>query len=236
MNVEKEAGEFQKVDGKFRKVVDKLKTKIWSAQQSDDVSRLVHYMQINRDSWHTVTDHYGRSILHYAVEEGNLMLVKTLLNVGVNPNVNEKCGATPLTLAVIKKNEEAVDLLLVSYAEYNEKFLTAVPGRKVMAEKLKLPLVVQLFDDMSVNEASCDDVIWNTVEIGTGSRDHSNCVCGATDDPQSPSLELPISYVPNWSPDCFAYGKVKLLKIITDYVIKYKKNSKKQRSWLYRIP
>ena len=95
-DVEKEAAElthFQKVDGKFRKVVDKLNTKIWSAHQSDDpddVSRLVHYMQINRDSWDTATDHYGRSILHYAVEEGNLMLVKTLLNVGVNPNVKEK--------------------------------------------------------------------------------------------------------------------------------------------------
>lgn len=43
-DVEIEAGEFQKVDGKFRKVVDTLNTKIWSAQQSDDVSRLVHYM------------------------------------------------------------------------------------------------------------------------------------------------------------------------------------------------
>ena len=38
-DVEKEASElthFQKVDGKFRKVVDKLNTKIWSAHQSDD--------------------------------------------------------------------------------------------------------------------------------------------------------------------------------------------------------
>ena len=122
-------------------------------------------MQINRDSWDTVTDHYGRSILRYAVEEGNLMLVKTLLNVGVNPNVKEKCATTPL--AVIKKNEEAVRLPLESYAEYNEKFFTAVPGPRVIAEKLKLPLAVQLFDDISVNEASFDDVIWNTVEIGT---------------------------------------------------------------------
>ena len=32
-----------------------------------------------------------------------------------------------------------------------------------MAEKLKLPPVVQLFDDMSANEAACDEVIWNTV-------------------------------------------------------------------------
>ena len=146
--------------------------------------RLVHYMQINRDSWDTVTDHYGRSILHYAVEEGNLMLVKTLLNVGINPNVNEKCGATPLTLAVIKKNKEAVKLLLEGYAEYNEQFFTTVPGPRVMAEKLKLPAVVQLFDDMSVNEAACDKVIWNTIEIGAGSCDHGNCVRDDTDDPE----------------------------------------------------
>ena len=81
-DVEKEAAEFQKVDGKSRKVVNKSNIKILSAQQSDDVRRLVHYMQINRDSWDTVTDHYRRSNLHYAVAEGNLMLVKTLLNQG----------------------------------------------------------------------------------------------------------------------------------------------------------
>ena len=85
-------------------------------------------------------------------------------------------------MAVIKKNEEAVKLLLESYAEYNEKFFTTVPGPRVMAEKLKLPSVVQLFDDMSVNEAAYDEVIWNTIEIGTGSHDHGNCVLDDTDD------------------------------------------------------
>ena len=47
-DVEKEAAEFQKVNGKSHKVLDKSNIKIWSAQQSDDVRRLVHYMQIIR--------------------------------------------------------------------------------------------------------------------------------------------------------------------------------------------
>ena len=53
-DAENEAGEnqqFQKVDGKFQKVVDKLSAKIWSAHQSSDpdvLSRLVQYMQLNR--------------------------------------------------------------------------------------------------------------------------------------------------------------------------------------------
>ena len=34
-----------------------------------------------------------------------MALTKTLLSVGVNVNVQERCGATPLTLAVLTKNK-----------------------------------------------------------------------------------------------------------------------------------
>ncbi len=175
---ENEAGEnkqFQKVDGKFQKVVDKLSAKIWTAHQSsdpDDLSRLVQYMQLNRDSWEKAANHHGCSILHHAVEEENLTLIKTLLNVGVNPNVKERCGATPLTLAIIKKNEEIVKLLLESYAEYDDKFCTSVPGPRTMAGKLNIPSIEQLFDDLSTDEANCDKVIWDIVEIATVGHKH----------------------------------------------------------------
>ncbi|CAB4036847.1 uncharacterized protein LOC110245105, partial [Paramuricea clavata] len=95
-DAENEAGEnqqFQKVDEKFQKVVDKLSAKIWSEHQSsdpDDLSRLVQYMQLNRDSWEKAAKHHGSTILHHTIEEDNLTLIKTLLNVGVNPNVKEK--------------------------------------------------------------------------------------------------------------------------------------------------
>jgi ankyrin repeat protein len=110
--------------------------------------------------------------LHHAVEEENLTLIKTLLNVAVNPNLKKRCGATPLTLAIIKKNEEIVKLLLESYAEYDDKFYTSVPGPRTMAGKLNIPSIEQLFDDLSTDETHCDKVIWDIVEVATVGHKH----------------------------------------------------------------
>ena len=48
-------------------------------------------------------DSRGRTILHTAVENENLAFVKTLVSAGVDINAKERCGATPLTIAVVKK-------------------------------------------------------------------------------------------------------------------------------------
>lgn len=120
---------------------------------------------MNRKSWEDATDHHGRSILHFAVEEENLTLVQTLLNVGVNPNIKERCGATPLTLAIIKGNEEIVKFLLESYAEFDDKFYTSVPAPKAMADKMNLHTIRKLLDDFSTKEAHIDKVIWELLEV-----------------------------------------------------------------------
>ncbi len=36
------------------------------------------------------------------LHHGDYGLVKTLINAGVNINITERCGATPLTIAVFK--------------------------------------------------------------------------------------------------------------------------------------
>lgn len=174
---------FHRIDGKFRKIVDSLSAKIWHAHQSndpDDLTRLVQYLQLNRKSWEDATDHHGRSILHHAVEEENSTLVQTLLNVGINPNVKERCGVTPLTLAIIKGNQEIVKFLFESFAEFDDKFYTSVPAPKVMADKMNLPTIRQLLDDFSTKEADSDKIIWELVErvtvANTGSEGSSSDV------------------------------------------------------------
>ena len=68
-------------------------------------------MRSARQEWEAVTDHLGRNILHCAVENGNVSLVKTLLSAGLNINVQEGCGATTLTIAVLKKGSRYVQAL-----------------------------------------------------------------------------------------------------------------------------
>jgi hypothetical protein len=110
---------FEKIDGKFKKIYEKLAQKMWNARLSGDPAVTVEmkqYMSIIRGSWEKATDHHGSTVMHHAVQNGNYALVKTLLNVGANINVKEKCCATPLTLAILKRDEEMVRILLKNFA------------------------------------------------------------------------------------------------------------------------
>jgi flagellin-specific chaperone FliS len=94
----------QKVDAKFKNTFDNIVKRMWEAQQDKDTSRFdkfIDWLSSHRNYWENVKDHNGRTILHAAVENGNIPLVKTLVTVGVDINAKELCGATPLTIAVI---------------------------------------------------------------------------------------------------------------------------------------
>ena len=65
-------------------------------------SAFIHSVSAQPQSWVHVRDHHGRTVLHAAVENGHMSLVKTLVSTGVDVNVKERCGASPLTLAVIR--------------------------------------------------------------------------------------------------------------------------------------
>ena len=90
----------QKTDGEFKRVFDRLVQRMWEAQQHNDLSKFdkfISWLDDNRQLWEDVT------ILHAAVENENLAFVKTLVSAGVDINAKELCGATPLTIAVVKK-------------------------------------------------------------------------------------------------------------------------------------
>ena len=107
---------FQKIDGTFKKMYDRVVKKMWKAAHSSDPAVFETFlkgMEDKRHEWDTDanTDHFGRTILHAAVEESNVTLVKTLIHVGVNINCLEGCGASPLTLAVPNGNEDIAKIL-----------------------------------------------------------------------------------------------------------------------------
>ena len=93
-------------DAKFQKVFDSLVKRMWEAQQSSDLaeySNFISELASQRESWANIRDHHGRTVLHKAVENGNLLLVKTLLCAGADVNVKEKCGLCASSAGCNKK-------------------------------------------------------------------------------------------------------------------------------------
>lgn len=56
--------------------------------------------------------HFGSTALHYAATIGNLELISLLLERGADINIYDKNGVTPLGMAKIMKQEEAIELLV----------------------------------------------------------------------------------------------------------------------------
>ncbi|XP_038222628.1 potassium channel AKT3-like [Zerene cesonia] len=60
-------------------------------------------------------DHLGRNALHLAVCSGNIRAVEMLLKAGVNPNIKDSVGMTPLSLCLMRRPSLAVAQLLFDY-------------------------------------------------------------------------------------------------------------------------
>ena len=89
--------------------------------------------------------------------------MKTLISTGVNINAREICGATPLTVAVIKKNEEISRYLLENFATFDHRFFSTIPNPKDMAAKMETE-VLSLMDDISIQDMAIDVDIWQIFE------------------------------------------------------------------------
>lgn len=48
-------------------------------------------------------DHLGRNALHLAVCTGNIRAIKLLLDSGVDPNIKDNVGMTPLSLSLMRR-------------------------------------------------------------------------------------------------------------------------------------
>ena len=83
-------------------------------------------------------DHLNRTLLHVAVEQNNKVLATYLVDVGLNVNDREGCGLTALSLAVLQKNKDLVELLVKYGAHHSGPLFTSLPSPLVMAKTMKL--------------------------------------------------------------------------------------------------
>ena len=157
----------QKVDAKFKQVYDNIVKKMWEAHQSNDPEKFeefIGWLDSHVDDWKHVTDHHKRTLLHAAVEQENMSLVKTLISTGVDINAKEMCGATPLTIAVIKRNEEISCYLLENFAVFDHRFFNTIPNPRDMAAKMEME-VLSIMDNISKQDMATDVDIWQNIEM-----------------------------------------------------------------------
>ena len=92
-----------------------------------------------------------------AVEQQNVNLVDCLLHAGVNPNVKEICGVTPLLIGVIVKNKEICELLVNSQASVRGPLFTNVPSPLVAALRMELAEIYEVLNPRDSDDE--DDLI-----------------------------------------------------------------------------
>ena len=165
MQSTEEATSRQKEDGKFKKTFDNIVRRMWEAQQNDTVEfvKFITWLDNNRNQWENIKDHYGRTILHKAIENGNIPLVKTLVTAGININAKEICGATPLTIAVVKKDEGMSQYVMENLAIFDSHYFTTIPCPYVIAKKSEMN-VVHIMDEIMKKDFSTNEEIWQAFQ------------------------------------------------------------------------
>ena len=93
-----------------------------------------------------IRDHLQRSVLHVPVERTEVSLVKFLINIGLDVNAREGCGATPLTLAVLTKNTLICKFLVEAGAKHSGPLFTSIPSPLAMSTKLELNNILAMFN------------------------------------------------------------------------------------------
>lgn len=142
---------FAKCDQVFTELYNNIADKVWESKQSDSVERVIQ--DLSKINLQDVRDHLGRTLLHMAVEQGNYDLACCLMQAGCNPNAKEMCGATPLVIAVIKKNKQVCELLVNHRACVRGPLFTNIPCPLKIAEQMQLAEIYEVLNpQMSDNE------------------------------------------------------------------------------------
>lgn len=168
---------FHKIDGKFTKMYDSVVKKMWKAVHNQDPTafeKFLSEMEEKRCEWDTSNvDHFGRTIIHAAVEENNETLIRTLLHVGIDVNCLEECGASPLTLAVLNKNHKLVKLLHEHFALSSGPLFIMMPSPLDITKAMGLKDIVNMFENEPEDEE--DRLLHLKFERG-GASDNLNIV------------------------------------------------------------
>ena len=90
--------------------------------------------------------------MHAAVEDNNETLIQTLFHVGIDINCLEGCGALPLTLDVLNKNEKLVKLLHGDFALSSGPLFIRMPSPLDIAKAMGLEDIINLFENEPDNK------------------------------------------------------------------------------------
>ena len=169
---------FKREDEIFSTTYARLLNKMWKFHQPDCLDEFILHL-CNRKDTYSVTDHLGRTITHVAVEQNHELLLECILAAGYNPNIKEHCGATPLTLAVIKKSTKLVKLLLSAGANVIGPLYAEIPTPLEMARKLELAEIYELMNPVdSDDDDECllyyDEKLSTTVVVEQQQESSSN--------------------------------------------------------------
>lgn len=172
---------FESQDTLFHSMYDSLKLKLLEAIREDTVERFVK--EIAEKSYvRDIKDHLGRTLLHAAVEQLNVGLVECLLRVGCNPNAKEKCGVTPLVIAIILKSEEICQLLVNSRACVRGPLFTNVPSPISIARKMELTEILEILNPSASDEEDKDLCMYDPVFQNAPSTDSTPSVATSNEE------------------------------------------------------
>jgi ankyrin repeat protein len=82
------------------------------------------------------------SVLHFAVEGGNLECVRLLIAAGVDPNASDDQGQTPLHIAIMSSALEAVNQKIMAVFAQNAADAQGQPRLRI-AEKSAFPHIIE---------------------------------------------------------------------------------------------
>ena len=106
VTLESEKRRHQKEDESFWEIYNILSTKVTNCLKNEGNEMLLNLVKelCANQKMLKVKDHLQRSLLHIAVEKGNNVLAKTLVNAGFDINCKEGCGLTPLHFSILSGN------------------------------------------------------------------------------------------------------------------------------------
>ena len=149
-------------DRLFKSTYDSLKHKIDDAVKGNKLDRIVKEIK-EKPHTKTMKDHLGRTFLHVAVERSDLNFVQCLLHTGFNPNVKEKCGATPLIIATIQKSKEICQLLVNARASVRGPLFTNVPSPVSIAKNMDLAEILDILQPTRSDEEDADLQLYDPI-------------------------------------------------------------------------
>jgi hypothetical protein len=123
----------------------------------------VLFLQSISGMWIDLTDDFGCSPLHHAVQDGCIPLVESLLLAGACVNMSDGCGVTPIMIAINNNKPELVKILIKYGAQINGSFQGNIPNPIQMACNIGNEAIMQILEDRTTYEKQarhrvCEDI------------------------------------------------------------------------------